>query len=305
MDKLSTFDKLKNISNSRIEQTKKKFEKGGYKQDADTRFWKHSYDKKTKIGLSIVRFIGPAKNESEWFVNKFTHFIGGPNKKWYVESCPKSMGKNHKCPSCEKYNQLWDNSSKDNTAASKYKPRKQYIVNLLVVADAVNPENNGKVFLYEMNKTILDKIREKMNPDTPLETPVDPIDMWTGCNFRIKTKDKSGWLNYESSTFDSQTPIFPDGTDEQYQELWEKLYPLNEFVSENNFKPYSELKLSFDSVFGVSSYIEENTSNNTKVDETIDDSLPDNVQTTADQNNDDSVGTETVSANNFFDDLKQ
>ena len=182
----------------------------------------------TGIGFSIIRFLGPAKDESELYVNKFSHFIKGPNNKWYVENCPKSISNKHPCPACEKAGSLWDNNDKDNTVAKKYIKTKKYIMNILVVHDEANKENNGKVFLYEAPKYILDKILGTMAPENDFDTPIDVFDMWEGANFRIKTKKKNGWLTYEDSVFDAPKPIFDDTSDDsQYEKLWLSLYKLN------------------------------------------------------------------------------
>ena len=191
----------------------------------DDRFWTLDYNKDTKVGKAIIRPIGPAMNESDEFVNEYTHFIRKNNKILSL-NCPTTVGQ--KCPICEYY------FSKDKDERDpNYTRNTKYIMNILVVNDFQHPENNGKVFLYRCPVSIMSKIEEALKDTDEMDQPkesVNVFDMWEGANVNLITKDKGGWLNYDSSYISSPSPIFEDvNNTAAYEGLYKKLYQLKEF----------------------------------------------------------------------------
>ena len=79
-----------------------------------------------------------------------------------------------------------------------------------------------------------------MFPPFPDKDPLNPFDMWSGANFRLRIRQVDGYRNYESSDFDSSKPLFED--DEKIKEVFSKAYSLNELLDPKNFKSYDELK---------------------------------------------------------------
>ena len=74
----------------------------------------------------------------------------------------------------------------------------------------LNPQNEGKVFLYKFGKKIFDKIMEACKPEFEDETPINPFDFWQGANFKLKLKKVAGYWNYDSSEFDRVSPLLDD-----------------------------------------------------------------------------------------------
>ena len=90
-----------------------------------------------------------------------------------------------------------------------------------------------------------------MQPEFQDETPVNPFDFWEGANFRLKIRKVAGYINYDKSEFEAPTALY-EGVDDVLKPLWEKQYPLSEFLAKENFKSYDDLKTKLDSVLGDS-----------------------------------------------------
>ena len=61
------------------------------------------------------------------------------------------------------------------------------------MSDSNNPQNEGKVFLFKYGKKIFEKLNDLMNPSFEDETPVNPFDLWTGANFKLKIRNVEGF----------------------------------------------------------------------------------------------------------------
>jgi len=115
------------------------------------------------------------------------------------------------------------------------------------VSDPKHPENEGKVYLFRFGKKIFDKISEVMNPQFEDETALNPFDFWTGASFKLKVRKVDGFWNYDKSEFEATSKLL-DGDDEKLEETYGKLFSLTQFLSEDNFKSYDELKEKFNRV---------------------------------------------------------
>jgi hypothetical protein len=110
-----------------------------------------------------------------------------------------------------------------------------------VVSDPGNSENEGKVKIYRYGKKIFDMLNDQMNPPFADQDPVNPFDFWEGANLRLRFRNKDGYRNYDASTFDSASPLL-GGDDDKLEELYNKLYDLNEFVDPSKFQSYEKLE---------------------------------------------------------------
>lgn len=257
---------LKKQSNKRLEDLQKKIN-SKFESSVDERFWKLSYDKTTKVGSATIRFLGPAKSsdgspEQLEYQIRHSHYFK-VNNKFYVEACPTTIG--NKCPVCDANSETYKNNK--SAYKSERSRRTSYFMNILVINDPEKPENNGKVFLYQCPKVIFNKIQDQISPKYADQKPVNVFDMWEGADFKIRTMEKGGFLNYDNSTFESSKPIFEDVNNSSlYDALWNKLYSLKEFGDASNFKPYSELeRLYLDVVKGVSTSSVDNLENHERV----------------------------------------
>jgi hypothetical protein len=245
------FSDLKSNKNSTKDLLDKLNQLSGQTQkdsSADDRFWYPAVDKAGN-GYSLIRFLPAPPGEDVPFVRVFEHGFKGPSGSWYIEKSLTTLGKQD--PVSEYNSQLWNSGlESDKQIARNQKRKLTFISNVYVIEDSINPENNGKVFLFRYGKKIFDKLNEAMNPQFADEQPINPFDLWSGANFKLKIRNADGYRNYDKSEFAAAGPLFKD--DEKLEQLWNKEYGLQEFVDPKNFKSYDELKEKLYRVLGIS-----------------------------------------------------
>lgn len=246
----SSIDKL--VKAAEAVSTTKTESKDSY---SDDRFWKPTRDKAGN-GYAVIRFLPAREGEDLPWVRYWDHGFKGPTGLWYIENSLTSIGQQD--PVSEHNSVLWNSGrDEDKAIARERKRRLHYISNVLVISDPDNPQNEGKVFLYQYGKKIFDKIMEAMQPVFDDEQPLNPFDFWEGADFKIKIRKVEGWVNYDKSEFSSPAALF-DGDESRLQETYNGLYGLREFIEPGNYKTYDELKTKLNRVLGVSAgdYVE-------------------------------------------------
>jgi len=229
-NRTKTLDKL----NSQLEKISSK----SYQDPNAGKFWKPTRDKAGN-GFAVIRFLPAPQGEEMPFVRLWDHGFQGPTGLWYIENSLTTL--NQDDPVSEFNSKLWNSGvESDKDQARKQKRRLKYTANIYVVKDSGNPENEGKVFLYQFGKKIFDKLNDLMNPTFEDEDPVNPFDLWEGANFRLKIRQFEGYPNYDKSEFDPAAPLSDD--DAELERIWGEQHSLEEIVSEKNFKSYAELK---------------------------------------------------------------
>ena len=225
---------------------------------ADDRFWKPELDKSGN-GYAIIRFLPQPSNEDLPWCKIWSHAFNGPGG-WYIENSLTTLNK--KDPISEYNTELWNSGVEANKdVARKQKRILKYYSNIYVASDPKHPENEGKVYLFRYGKKIFDKISEVMNPQFEDETALNPFDFWSGANFKLKVRKVDGFWNYDKSVFEATSKLL-DGDDEKLEETYGKLFSLTQFLSEDNFKSYDELKEKFNRVVtgsGISGTVEKFT----------------------------------------------
>lgn len=235
----------KNRKNSfeKLSQAAENLSGNNNNSSADDRFWKPTVDKAGN-GSAIIRFLPAPRNEDVPFVRYWSHGFQGPGG-WYIENSLTSIGKDD--PVSEYNSKLWNSGvDADKEIARKQKRRLHYISNIYVVKDPGNPDNEGKVFLFQYGKKIFDMINSVMHPEFEDESAVNPFDFWEGANFRLRIRKVEGYRNYDKSTFDEPSVLLDD--DEELEKLWESEHSLQEFLDEKNFKSYEELSAKLSKV---------------------------------------------------------
>ena len=214
----------------------------------DERIWKPTVDKAGN-GYAVIRFLPAPEGEELPWVRYWDHgFKGKTTGMWYIEKSLTSLGQ--KDPVGELNSQLWNTGrDEDKQTARDQKRRLKYVSNIYVVCDSGNPENEGKVFLYQYGKKIHDKLMESMQPEFPDDAPVNPFDFWEGADFKLKIRQVDGYRNYDRSEFSSPAVL---ADDDKLDTIYGQVYPLSEFTDPNNYKSYEELKARLDAVLGVS-----------------------------------------------------
>lgn len=226
----------------RLSAESEKLQKKGFKKD--DRLWYPELDKSGN-GFAIIRFLpAPAKEEMPW-VRVFHHGFQGPSGKWYVENCLSTIDQDD--PVLEYNSKLWKSGSeKLKKQASAQKRKTNYYVNIVVLKDSLNPENEGKVFIYRFGPKIWDKVYAAMHPSEAEIAagvkPFNPFDLEKGANFRVKiTLNADKQRDYAQSCFDPPSPAF-DGDEDKMEEVWKQTYPLASGNEWNKFKSREELK---------------------------------------------------------------
>lgn len=254
---MATFAQLKKGRKARTEnlRTRIENEKSGSGGQSDDRFWKLTQDKAGN-GYAIIRFLQPGPQDVEKegenapsYIKYFRHFFQ-VGSKWFVNNCPTTLGK--ECPVCEANTELWATEIKANRdLASSRKRQLKYVANILVVKDSANPENEGKVFLYEFGTKIYEKIEAAMFPEFEDEDQIDPFDFWEGADFKLKVTGKGRDTNYDRSEFAATAPIAT--SDKEIEAIWKQAHSLLDFISEDKFKDYDKLSTEFARATGAAS----------------------------------------------------
>jgi len=214
--------------------------------DVDDRYWRPELDKSGN-GYAIVRFLPAPDGEELPWARIWNHGFQGPGG-WYIENSLTTLGQ--KDPVSEHNSTLWNSGIEANKeVARKQKRRLNYTSNVYIIKDPAHPENEGQVKLYRYGKKIFDKINDLMNPEFEDESPVNPFDLWSGANFKMKIRKVEGYSNYDKSEFDASSPLLDD--DARMEEIWKSESSLKELVSEDKFKSFEELKTKLDRVLGL------------------------------------------------------
>ena len=152
----SSIDKLVKAAEAVSTKTESK---SGY---GDDRFWKPTRDKAGN-GYAVIRFLPAQDGEDLPWVRYWDHGFKGPTGQWYIERSLTSIGQPD--PVGELNSRLWNSGiDADKEKARDQKRRLHYVTNVMVVSDPANPDNEGKVFLYQFGKKIFDKIMDVMQP---------------------------------------------------------------------------------------------------------------------------------------------
>lgn len=212
----------------------------------DDRYWTIQADKAGN-GYAVIRFLPASPNEDVPFVRMWSHGFQG-NGGWYIENSLSTIGKPD--PVGEMNTKLWNSGvDSDKEIVRKQKRQLSFFSNIYVVKDPAKPENEGKVFLFKYGKKIFDKINDMMNPQFEDEKPVNPFDLWTGADFKLKIRKIEGYRNYDKSEFSSAAPLLED--DDALERIWQSQHSLAEIIDPKNFKPYDELKTRLNKVLGM------------------------------------------------------
>ena len=247
---MSSFANLKRNSGNLDKLTKAVEALKSNSGDDSDKYWKLELDKSSN-GMAVIRFLpAPAVDGDEGlpWVKIYHHGFQGPGG-WYIDNCPTTLN-GQPCPVCESNSSFWNSGIEANKEIARGRKRKlSYIANIYIVNDPKHPENNGTVKLFKFGAKIFEKITSAMHPEFSDEEPMNPFDLWTGANFKLKSTKRDGYQNYDKSEFDKVAPLFD--SDDEMEEVWKKEFSLQELVSEKNFKSYDQLKGRLNKVLGI------------------------------------------------------
>ena len=233
---------LGSLTQKLVKEVEKMNNTGG---GGDDRLWKPELDK-TGNGYAVIRFLPSPDGEDIPWAKLYSHAFQGPGG-WYIENSLTTTG--GKDPVSDYNRELWNSGNEaDKDTVRKQKRKLSYYSNIYVVKDQVNPQNEGKGFLFKYGKKIFDKGMEAMQPEFEDETPINPFDFWQGANFKLKIVKKDGYWNYDKSEFDAVSPLLDD--DDALEALWKKQYSLTAVTAPDQFKTYDVLEKRLKYVLG-------------------------------------------------------
>lgn len=248
-----SFANLKRASKAGFADLQKKLSRtktGGYDKEDKSNFWKLEVDPKDGSGYAVIRFLPAPEGEEDAFVQIYKHAFKDRNTgKWYIENSLTTIGQ--KDPVSEANSALWNTGIEANrNLVRERKRQKKFYSNIYVVSDPRNPQNEGKVFLFEYGPKIFAMIEAATNPQFADEVAFNPFDLWTGANFKLKAHMVAGQRSYDKSAFEAPSPLSDD--DRELEAIWKQCHSLAALLAPSNFKSYEELKRRFELVTGAS-----------------------------------------------------
>ena len=227
----------KNIQEDALEDKKT----SGYEEDS--RFYKLSRDKNNNGG-ALIRFI-PSADGVPFIRMIRINADKGANNRFCKDWSPQSIGQDD--PFNEKFLELWREGKKEE--AKKFGRQERYIANIKVLKDPANPENEGKIFLLDMSKTLFAKIKAALKPSED-EMAIDPdlkpkkvFNPLKGNSFLLKIKEgENKFLTFADSKFAEKEDAIYDSEAEAEKDIKENAYTLKEWMEEDFYKSYDELK---------------------------------------------------------------
>ena len=224
--------------------------KGGYEEDS--RFYKLSRDKNDNGG-ALIRFV-PSSDGVPFVKMIKINADKGANNRFCKDWSPQSIGKPD--PFNEQFLKLWKAGRKEE--AKKFGRLERYIANIKVIKDPANPENEGKFFLLDMSKTLFGKIKAAIKPSED-EMAIDPdlkpkkvFDPVNGNSFLLKIKKgENNILTYNDSKFAEKVDGIYETEEEALEDINKNAYTLKDWLSEDFYKSYDELKECLDWFMGI------------------------------------------------------
>lgn len=260
---MSKLAQLKRKSGNNLKKLQEKLEAANQSSaPRDERIWKPKFNQDKGKGTAIVRFLTP--KDGEPFVEVKNYSFNGPGGNfWGVAR--QTIGEDDpvQIAAISAFRKAKnDGDERLREKAKKWLPRSQFYANVLVIRDEENPENEGKVKIFQFGRQIFGFIEKAIKPEFDDEEPMDPFDYWTGADFKIRMigreipdqrnpGQKILVPNYENSEFDRPSE-FKDGDEDAIEEIFEQTYDLSEFVSDDKVKSYDEVAELFEKVMGHS-----------------------------------------------------
>lgn len=227
----------------------------GSSRKVDERIWKPKFDKSGDTGLAVVRFLPACAVEDAEGKPPIVRVLSYSfkDKGYYIENSLSTFDEAD--PVQEAFSELWNTGIEANKVKAKsYRRVTKYFANVYIEKDTANPDNEGKVFIYEFGAQIYEKLQKCLEPQYADQEKIDPFNLWEGVPLTIRIKSKSipdgkgGQIkvpNYEDSSFATSPVEIFVGDDGKKEEVWNKAYELQPFLDRKNFKTYDELKAQF------------------------------------------------------------
>lgn len=234
-----------NFSLEAATQSLEKLEKQAY--PVDTRFFKLTKDKNGNGG-ALIRFL-----PSEIFENGtmttlkvvYRYDIRSKvSKRFISEWAPCTIGAED--PIQSHWANLWNSGNKDE--ARRFSRVTRYLANIKVINDPGNPENNGKIFLLDMSKTLGEKIKSILNPtETEKAMGIKAKNLFNplegGYNFMlVSSLAPTGFITYDNSKVAEEPSAIYATKEAAIADIASNCYKLSDWDKPEAYKSASELR---------------------------------------------------------------
>lgn len=215
---------------------------------ADERFYVLPKDDKGE-GSAIIAFLpDPDGRPLQRLYKINTTIIKDGQRRFCNEWSPTTINK--PCPFQEAWQKLYN--SGDREESRKFARSTRYVTNIIVIRDPKQPENEGKVFLYDMSQKFKDKLEQAVNPSQQdIALGVERKEIFNptkGWVMRlVARKQANDMVSYDSSEFIKHDPVWAD-PQVAFDNITSKCYKLADLLKPEAFKSYDELKREFDRV---------------------------------------------------------
>jgi hypothetical protein len=221
----------------------------------DTRFWKLSKDENGN-GAAIIRLI-PDKDLVP-YIRRFKYVLKKPNPAiqgkycWYFADSPDTIGLPD--PVKEHYMALIEERTEEaKLEAKNFSRNTNFMANIIVVKDPQCPENNGKIFLWELGPKLMEKFNGWLQPsESEIDLGAEPKNIFhpvNGYNITLKFKKGPQGGSYDdTSVAPNASAIDESVIDEEsaFEFIKANTYQLGEFLKPEAFESYEELKTKFE-----------------------------------------------------------
>ena len=210
--------------------------------ETDTRFYTLPKNENGE-GSALIAFLPDPERYLIQKMNKINTTITKNGKKRFVsEWSPTTV--NLPDPFQERWQSLYNSGNQDE--ARVFSRSIRYVTNIKVIKDPQKPENNGKIFLYEMSQKMCDKLQQALNPsEQDIELGANKKEIFNplkGFVFKLVAKKGSnGIINYDSSEFVQTTNAIYQSIDDAVNDIKTNAHKLSDLVKPESFKSYDEL----------------------------------------------------------------
>lgn len=208
----------------------------------DDRFYKLAKDKNGS-GAAVIRFLPDSEKgmiQQMYRVN--TTILKNGKKRFVNEFSPSTIGE--PCPFQEKWQALWNSGDKE--GSKQFGRSTRFVTNIKVLKDPANPDNEGKIFLFEMSGAMKTKIQNAVSPsEQDLALGAQPKQLFNplrGNSFRlVAKKGANGQINYDSSEVISEVTSIYESGEAALEDIRNNVYLLSDLIKPESFMSYDEL----------------------------------------------------------------
>jgi len=210
---------------------------------ANERFKPDPAKGKENVYKAVIRFLPWYKDPKKSIMKKWNCWLTNPvtNESLSVD-CPTTIGE--KSIIYDTFWKLKNSKSAREQELSNFFSRRQKFASLVqIIKDDNNPENNGKILVWEYGVKIKNKIDAELKPEDSFTKPCNPFDLFEGKPFFVHVTIVSSYNNYDNCRFLEAMPITIDG--KKMQKTPEDMEKIREYLktspdlSKYDFQPWT------------------------------------------------------------------